>query len=92
MTKAELVNEVKKKAGLKTKKEAEKVVNAVFDAIRDALKRKAVVNIGGFGSFKVRRTKKRSARNPRTGEVIEVPARNVPVFRPAKALKEAVKK
>ncbi|MFA4015598.1 MAG: hypothetical protein RUDDFDWM_000688 [Candidatus Fervidibacterota bacterium] len=92
MTKAELVAEVKKKAGLKTKKEAEKVVNAVFDTIRDVLKRKGVVNIGGFGSFKVRRTKKRSARNPRTGEIIEVPARNVPVFRPAKALKEAVKK
>jgi nucleoid DNA-binding protein len=65
-------------------------VDAVLDAMAEALARGEKVSIAGFGSFEVRDRAARTGRNPRTGEPVHIPARKDPVFKAAKALKEAV--
>ncbi len=91
MTKAELINQVAKNAGL-TKKAATAAVNTFIETIVKALKKGQKVPIAGFGTFMVRRTKKRKGRNPRTGEEITIPAKKRPIFKPGKMLREAVSK
>ncbi len=88
MNKTDLVNEVAKVLG--TKKEAQKAVDCVLSAIKEALKKKETVTLIGFGTFKVAKRKARVGRNPKTGEVIKIPEKNVPKFIPGKALREAV--
>jgi DNA-binding protein HU-beta len=89
VTKAELVDAVATAAEL-TKKDAGRVVDAVFNTIIEALARGEKVQLVGFGSFEVRPRAARMGRNPQTGEEIHIPARNTPLFKPGKALKEAV--
>lgn len=89
MNKADLVAAVAKKAGI-PKVDAAKVVDAVFDTMEKELQKGGKVGVVGFGTFEVARRGARKARNIRTGEEIEVPARAVPVFRAGKALKAAV--
>ena len=74
-----------------TKVQAEEVVDGMFDAIIATMKKGGEVSIAGFGIFSVKKRAARTARNPRTGESISVPAMKVPKFRAAKALKDAVK-
>ncbi|OHA46130.1 MAG: DNA-binding protein HU [Candidatus Taylorbacteria bacterium RIFOXYD2_FULL_36_9] len=74
-----------------TKVQAEQVVDKVFDSIVDSLKKGEEVSIAGLGIFSVKARAARDARNPRTGETVKVPAMNVPKFRAAKALKDAVR-
>jgi DNA-binding protein HU-beta len=74
-----------------TKVQAEQVVDKVFDSIVASLKKGEEVSIAGLGIFAVKARAARDARNPRTGETVKVPAMNVPKFRAAKALKDAVK-
>lgn len=89
---AEKVYEMHAKSGVDvSKKHAEEVVDFVFDTITSALKNGEEVSISGFGTFLVKSRKARTARNPRTGEIVQVPAMNVPRFRAGKGLKEAVK-
>ncbi len=90
MNKSELISVVAEKAGL-TKKDTEKVVNAVFDGIGEALSKGDKVQVIGFGTFDVRDRKAREGRNPATGDTIEIPAVKVPVFKAGKALKDSVK-
>lgn len=90
MNKSELISVVAEKAGL-TKKDTEKVVNAVFDGIGEALAKGDKVQIIGFGTFDVRSRKAREGRNPATGATINIPAVKVPVFKAGKALKDNVK-
>ncbi len=73
-----------------TRREAELAVNAVFEAITEALDRGEKVELRGFGVFKVREKKATVGRNPRTGEKVNVPAKRVPYFKPGKELKTAV--
>ena len=73
-----------------TKKDAEKAVNAFIDSIIQSLKKGEDINIPNFGSFKVKERAARKGRNPRTGEEINIPARNAVVFSVGKSLKEAV--
>lgn len=89
MTKADLVEEVADKTGL-TKKDAAIAVDSLIEAISQALTDGKNIEIRGFGSFKVKSRKGRMARNPRTGEQVQVPARDVPVFKPSKDLKGRV--
>ena len=89
MNKADLVNEVTKVVD--TRKEAQAAVDCVFSTISKALKKKDTVTLMGFGSFKVKKRKARNARNPQTGEVIKLKAKNVPKFIPGKALRDAVR-
>lgn len=74
-----------------TKVQAEQIVDKVFDSIVASLKSGEEVSIAGLGIFSVKARAARDARNPRTGETVKVPAMNVPKFRAAKALKDAVK-
>ncbi len=74
-----------------TKVQAEQAVDKVIDSIVNTLKAGGEVSIAGLGIFSVKARAARQARNPRTGETLQVPAMKVPKFRAAKALKEAVK-
>lgn len=90
MTKAELISEVAKKANI-TKAAATKSVDCVTDTIARELKRGERMTLPGFGSFSVGRRKARTGRNPQTGHEIKIPASKTVKFKPAMALKEAVK-
>lgn len=91
MNKADLVSAVAEKADL-TKREAEKVVNAVFASIEEALAAGDKVQLVGFGTFEVREREARKGRNPQTGDEISIPATKVPAFKAGKALKDTVSK
>lgn len=73
-----------------TVKVTEKVVNNTFDVISEKMAEGQEVHISGFGNFKITERAERQGRNPATGAAITIPARKVPVFKPAKALKESV--
>jgi DNA-binding protein HU-beta len=90
MTKADLVAQVAKKAGL-TAKAAKDAVNAIFGTMTDALKRGEKVVVTGFGTFMVRRRASRKGRNPQTGAEIQIPATKTPGFTAGKTLKRIVK-
>ncbi len=90
MNKSELISVVAEKTGL-TKKDTEKVVNAVFDGIGEALAKGEKVQVIGFGTFDIRDRKAREGRNPATGDTIQIPAVKVPVFKAGKALKDNIK-
>lgn len=90
MNKASLVEKVHGVLG-GTKVQAEQVVDTIFDSITSALKGGDEVSVAGFGIFSAKMRAARTARNPRTGESVKVPAMKVPKFKAAKALKEAVK-
>jgi integration host factor subunit beta len=87
MTKAELVEEVARAAEL-NKRDAEVIVETVFDSIIGALHGGEKVELRGFGSFRTRERGPRRGRNPKTGEPVDVPAKRVPYFKPGKELKE----
>jgi DNA-binding protein HU-beta len=90
MTKAELIDAVAKKAGF-TKKNAGTAVAAVIDSISEALASHNKVQLVGFGTFEVRRRAAREGRNPQDPtKKIKIPARDIPAFKPGKALKEKV--
>ena len=90
MNKAAIVEKVHGVLGT-TKVRAEQVVDAIIDSIVGTLKTGQEVSIAGLGIFSVKKRAARTARNPRTGEMVKVMAMNVPKFRAAKALKDAVK-
>ena len=91
MTKAELVDEVARVVQL-TKKQAETIVNIVFDSIVESLRAGQKIELRGFGSFRLRSRKSRTGRNPKTGEKVEVPSKKIPYFKPGKELKELINK
>lgn len=78
------------KAGLETKRQAEAVVDAVFETITKAMSQGEDVAITGFGTFRVRKRAAKVGVNPRTGEKVNIPAKTVPKFSAGKGLKEAV--
>ena len=89
MTKADLVNDVSNAAEL-TKKDAERLVEIVFESIIDSLNRGEKIELRGFGSFRVRERGARRGRNPKTGDPVSIPAKRVPYFKPGKELKELI--
>jgi integration host factor subunit beta len=89
MTKAELVEDVADAAEL-TKKDAERLVEIVFESIIDTLNRGEKIELRGFGSFRVRERGARRGRNPKTGDPVDIPAKRVPYFKPGKELKELI--
>ncbi len=90
MNKTEFINAVAAKEGIE-KKCAEKAVNAVFATIADTLAKGEKIQLVGFGTFEVRERAEKQGRNPRTGDVMTVPASKVPAFKAGAALKNAVK-
>ena len=91
MNKAELISAAAEKAGL-SKKDTEAAVNAAIEVITAALADAEKVQLVGFGAFEVKARAERIGRNPKTKESIKIPASKVPVFKPGKALKDAVAK
>ncbi|HVF27594.1 MAG TPA: HU family DNA-binding protein [Pyrinomonadaceae bacterium] len=89
MTKAELVEDVARVAEL-TKKDAERLVEIVFESIIDTLNQGEKIELRGFGSFRVRERGARRGRNPKTGDPVDIPAKRVPYFKPGKELKELI--
>jgi integration host factor subunit beta len=89
MTKADLVEEVVRVSEL-SKKQAEAIVNTVFQAIVEALKHDDKIELRGFGSFRVRKRRSRQGRNPKTGDRVDVPAKRIPYFKPGKELKDLI--
>src|SRR5436309_14536635 len=90
-TKAELVDEVAHVVQL-TKKQAETIVNIIFDSIVESLRSGQKIELRGFGSFRLRSRKSRTGRNPKTGEKVDVPSKKIPYFKPGKELKELINK
>jgi DNA-binding protein HU-beta len=91
MTKAELAGEIAKIVGDLTKAKAAEIIDAFFNAISSGLAKGEKIQVVGFGAFEVQQRAARKGRNPqKPTEVIDIPAKTVPVFRPGKALKDAV--
>jgi len=90
MNKTVLVNAVSETTGL-TKKDTEQVINEMLQVITSALANGDKVQLHGFGNFEVRDRAARKGRNPQTGEEMHIPASKSPAFKPATALKNAVK-
>lgn len=90
MNKSDLVDSVVEQTGV-MKKDCDKVVNIILDAITGTLAKGDRVQLVGFGTFEVRERKAREGRNPSTGEAIKIAASKVPVFKAGKTLKDLVK-
>ena len=91
MNKTELVAAVAAKTEM-SKKNAEKAVAAVLDTVAETLAAGEKVQLVGFGTFELREREARTAKNPRTGETVEVAASRVPAFKAGQALKAKVAK
>ena len=89
MTKAELVEEVTR-IGELTRRDAEVIVETIFESVVGALRTGDKVEIRGFGSFRTRSRNARVGRNPKTGAKVEVPPKKIPYFKPSKELKDYV--
>lgn len=90
MTKAELIDKITSGAGI-SKTDASKALDSTLNAIKASLKKGHKVTLVGFGTFSVSKRKARKGRNPRTGQVINIPAAKVPKFTSGKAFKDAIK-
>lgn len=90
MTKSDLIESVAAEAPHRTKREVEGAVNTIFRSMSDALVNGERIEIRGLGSFRVKERMARVGRNPKTGAVVQIPARKVPHFTVGKALKARV--
>lgn len=84
MNKSDLIKELARSTGRK-QKDCKELVEAFFELLQKTLLSQEDVLLQGFGTFKLKYKQARSAKNPSTGEAIEVPEKYVPVFSPAKA-------
>ena len=85
MIKADLVNIIAREVGI-TKVNAELAVDSIIHALKESLARGDRIELRGFGVFEVKPRKRGVGRNPRTGEVVEIPPGKTTRFRPGKAL------
>lgn len=92
MTKSVLIEKVSEKIEGLTRNQTEIVVDTVFDSIKKALMKGEKIEIRGFGNFRLKTRNPRKARNPKTGESVEVPGKKVLYFKVGKALKESLNK
>ena len=90
MTKRDLIEEVAEQYPRFSRREAEVMVNAVFESMTDALVKGERIEIRGFGSFIIKYRPAREGRNPRTGTIVSVAAKRVPVFKVGKELRSGV--
>lgn len=87
MTKRDLIEEIAQHYPRFSRRDAEVIVNAVFDSMTEALAKGERIEIRGFGSFIVKQRSSREGRNPRTGAVVSVAAKKVPLFKVGKELR-----
>ena len=88
MTKSELIAHVARRLPYVTRKDAEIIVDTIFDSMADALAQGDRIEIRGFGSLKVKDREQREGRNPKTGELVRIPAKKFPFFKIGKELRE----
>ena len=91
MTKKEIVKRISEDIGL-TQLKTKDIVQRTLDAIIQTLVSEGRIELRNFGVFEVKRRAPRKARNPRTGEKVYVPAKNVVTFKPGKEMEELVRK
>jgi integration host factor subunit beta len=89
MTKADLVQEVSRVLELPLK-DGEFIIETILDSMVRSIRRGDKVEIRGFGSFRTRRRQPRIGRNPKNGDVVEVPAKTIPYFKPSKELRDSI--
>lgn len=90
MTKSGLIEKVSESIKDLTRKQTEIIVDTVFDGMKEALSMGKKVEIRGFGNFRLKKRKPRKARNPKTGEGVEVPPKSVVHFKAGKELRESL--
>ena len=90
MNKTELIAVMAETSGL-SKKDCDAALAAFITTVETALKSGEKVQLIGFGSFEVKERAARTGRNPRTKEIVEIPASKVPVFKAGQAFKDAIR-
>lgn len=90
MTRSALIEKVSERVDGLTLKQTEIVVETVFESIKESLKKGEKIEIRGFGNFRLKERQPRKARNPKTGESVDVPQKKAIRFKAGKALKEAL--
>ena len=88
MIKSELITRMADQNPHLTQRDIERIVNVIFEEISAALSAEGRVELRGFGSFTVKRRSARVGRNPRTGDVVSIPEKNVLHFKTGKDLRE----
>src|SRR4051812_35513812 len=91
VTKKEIVKQISERIGL-TQLKTKEIVQQTFDAIVETLLEVGRIELRNFGVFEVKQRKARKARNPRTGDKVDVPPKNVVTFKPGKEMEEKVRK
>lgn len=86
MTKVDVVESIYEKVGF-SKKEVAKIVESIFDIIKESLEKEDKIKISGFGNFVVRKKRARRGRNPQTGDDIEISSRRILTFKPSQVLR-----
>ena len=89
MTKAEIANTVSRKTGM-SRKDSIEAVETFLQCVKGALKEGEKVSLVGFGTFYVKHKDARQGRNPRTGQQISIPPKNIASFKPGKSFRELV--
>ena len=89
VTKADIVNQIADATGL-TKTDTAVVVDGMLASLIDAMQRGEHIEIRGFGTFKIVHRAPRTGRNPKTGEVVKIPSRAMPVFKPSRELRNSI--
>jgi integration host factor subunit beta len=90
MTKSELIEKLNGAEGSMSRQQAESVVNVIFDSMAQSLQDGEKIEIRGLGSFTIRERNSRVARNPKTGDAVEITAKKIPFFKTGKELRERV--
>ena len=90
MTKSELINNIAHRNPHLTQRDAEIIIDTIFDSMTDALANGDRIEIRGFGSFSTKHRAERQGRNPKTGEVVNIPAGRYPFFKVGKELSERI--
>jgi len=89
MTKVDIVEAIYEKVGF-SKKEVAKIVESIFDLMKEHLQKEDKIKLSGFGNFVVRNKRSRRGRNPQTGDDIEITPRRILTFKPSQVLKAAL--
>jgi integration host factor subunit alpha len=89
MTKVDIIENIYEKVGF-SKKDVAKIIETIFDLIKESLQQEEKIKISGFGNFVVRKKRARRGRNPQTGGDIEISSRRILTFKPSQVLKAAL--
>lgn len=90
MTKSALIERVTEKVEGLTRKQTEIIIDTIFDSIKDTIAKGEKIELRGFGNFRLKQRRPRKARNPKTGNSVNVPAKRVLYFKVGKDLKDAL--